>query len=278
MRRPLHIGQSPWSACPSGANCSRSSCRHQQDKDDRATEIECLDREVNVVLTQPSEEIEEEDLFAAALALPAAERDRYLKRACSTDMHSARASDTISLDAFGRRRNFHQRSPVADGASRIASAPIACSENLARGLRRCVSRRANSSGQAASCTESHQARDGHEGRDRALRSGTASPSTPGSSEHRKGIRCRRDDEGRPVLRHGTGSRDQNHGILRSKSPDRPGAIVTLHSGVPSDTACTSEGNHSPRHQAIECPCHDARRSAARKSHRLWNRQGDSRED
>ena len=36
------------------------------------------------MLTQPSE-IEEEDLFAAALALPTTERDSYLKRACGTN-------------------------------------------------------------------------------------------------------------------------------------------------------------------------------------------------
>jgi eukaryotic-like serine/threonine-protein kinase len=38
-----------------------------------------------VVLPQTGQEIEEEDLFAAALALPATERDAYLKRACGTN-------------------------------------------------------------------------------------------------------------------------------------------------------------------------------------------------
>ena len=36
--------------------------------------------------TQPSEGVEEQDLFAAALALPVTERDNYLERACGTDI------------------------------------------------------------------------------------------------------------------------------------------------------------------------------------------------
>lgn len=67
-----------------------------------------------MVLRQAREEVTEADLFAAALALPAAERDRYLKRACSTD-EGLFERLTRLLDAFADATTFISASPVADG-------------------------------------------------------------------------------------------------------------------------------------------------------------------
>jgi serine/threonine protein kinase len=64
------------------------------------------------VLTQPCQEIQEEDLFAAALALPASERAAYLKRACHTHPDLIeRLTDLI--DAFDEGAAF-----VKEGAIR----------------------------------------------------------------------------------------------------------------------------------------------------------------
>ena len=66
------------------------------------------------MLRQSCEEVTEEDLFAAALALPAAERDRYLKRACGTDGGLLERL-THLLDVFRDAATFIIDSPVADG-------------------------------------------------------------------------------------------------------------------------------------------------------------------
>ena len=44
-------------------------------------------------------------------------------------------------------------------------------------------------------------------------------------------------------------------------------------GLPRHPTCPSEGNHSPRHQAVEHPCHAAQRDAHPQSDRLWSCQG-----
>ena len=66
------------------------------------------------MLGRSMEGLEEEDLFAAALALPSAERDAYLKRACSVD------SDLLNrlrllLEAFSDASSF-----VPDGAVTVS--------------------------------------------------------------------------------------------------------------------------------------------------------------
>lgn len=66
------------------------------------------------MLRQGCEEVTEADLFAAALALPAPERDRYLKRACSTD-GALLERLTHLLDVFRDATTFISDGPVADG-------------------------------------------------------------------------------------------------------------------------------------------------------------------
>lgn len=65
------------------------------------------------MLHQGCEEVTEADLFAAALALPATERDRYLKRACSTD-DGLLERLTCLLATFADATTFISDSPVAD--------------------------------------------------------------------------------------------------------------------------------------------------------------------
>lgn len=71
---------------------------------------------------QLGQEIEEEDLFAAALALPTAERERYLQRACGSNAHVL-ARLTALLDAFGDAVNFIEDGPSAasPGSNRIGA-------------------------------------------------------------------------------------------------------------------------------------------------------------
>ena len=60
------------------------------------------------MLTQPSQEVEEEDLFAAALALPTTERDSYLKRACGTNI-ALLARLKALIGAFGNAEVLRER-------------------------------------------------------------------------------------------------------------------------------------------------------------------------
>jgi eukaryotic-like serine/threonine-protein kinase len=72
------------------------------------------------VPTRPGQEIEEEALFAAALAMPASERDAYLKRACHTDRDLIERLTGL-IDAFGNAATFVNEGPANahDGADRI---------------------------------------------------------------------------------------------------------------------------------------------------------------
>jgi serine/threonine protein kinase/TolA-binding protein len=71
------------------------------------------------VVTRLVEGIEEEDLFAAALALPATERGGYLKRACSDDLDLFDRLTSL-ITAFGDAANFVSEGVSADGTDQIA--------------------------------------------------------------------------------------------------------------------------------------------------------------
>lgn len=66
------------------------------------------------MLRQGCEEVTEADVFAAALALPAPERDRYLKRACGTDGGLLERL-THLLTVFKDATTFISDGPVANG-------------------------------------------------------------------------------------------------------------------------------------------------------------------
>lgn len=71
------------------------------------------------MLQQASQEIEEEDLFAAALALPATERDIYLKRACGADTDLLQRLNGL-IGAFSDAKSFvSEGAPIAGAEGQI---------------------------------------------------------------------------------------------------------------------------------------------------------------
>lgn len=72
------------------------------------------------MLTRPGEEVEEENLFAAALALPAPERDAYLKRACNSNAELIERL-TALIDTFSKAATFANEAPICawDGVNCI---------------------------------------------------------------------------------------------------------------------------------------------------------------
>ena len=60
-------------------------------------------------------------------------------------------------------------------------------------------------------------------------------------------------DGPAVLRHGAGQGRSDHGVLRPGPPDSPRATRAARAGLPGDPARASEGDHPPRHQAVERP-------------------------
>ena len=77
-----------------------------------------------------------------------------------------------------------------------------------------------------------------------------------------------------VLRHGAGPRRADHQVLRRQSPDAARAAGAVRAGLPGDPARPSEGDHSPRHQAVQRHDHALRRQAGAQGDRLRRGQGD----
>src|SRR5689334_19894374 len=71
------------------------------------------------MLTGPGQETLEEELFAAAVALPASQRDAYLKRACSDLGLIKRINDLI--EDFGKAASFVNETAICawGGVDRI---------------------------------------------------------------------------------------------------------------------------------------------------------------
>ena len=85
-------------------------------------------REVQIVSTEAMEGIEDEDLFAAALALPAIERVAYLKRACGPDTNLLSHLSGL-VDAFGDASTF-----VSDAAPTVSGTALVGPYKLLREL------------------------------------------------------------------------------------------------------------------------------------------------
>ena len=73
--------------------------------------------------------------------------------------------------------------------------------------------------------------------DRPLRSRAAGAGADGPSEHRQSARCRRHRNRPALLRHGTGPRDPDHGVLRPEQPPhrRNGSTSSSRSATRSST-------------------------------------------
>ena len=69
------------------------------------------------------------------------------------------------------------------------------------------------------------------------------------------------DTGRPLLRDGTGAGHPDHRLLRPEQARHQGTARSVHPGLPGHPARAPEGDHPPRHQAVEHPGHAARRRA-----------------
>ena len=65
----------------------------------------------------------------------------------------------------------------------------------------------------------------------------------------------------------------HHPVLRRRPAHPARAARTVRLGLPRDPARASEGDHPPRHQALECARDALRREAGPKGHRLRHRQG-----
>ena len=83
------------------------------------------------------------------------------------------------------------------------------------------------------------------------------------------------DDRPALLRHGTGARHADHGVLRPEQPAHDRTAEAVHRGLPRHPARAPEGHHSSRHQAVEHPRHAARRRAGAEGDRLRHRQGDA---
>ena len=63
------------------------------------------------------------------------------------------------------------------------------------------------------------------------------------------------DVGPPLLRHGAGPRRPDHRVLRPRAALDPRAAGAVRPGLPGGAARPPEGDHPPRHQAVERPGH-----------------------
>ena len=77
-----------------------------------------------------------------------------------------------------------------------------------------------------------------------------------------------------VLRHGAGQGRADHRVLRRGPADAPRAARAVRPGLPGDPARPPEGDHPPRHQAVERAGDAPRRPAGAQGDRLRRRQGD----
>ena len=84
------------------------------------------------MLGQLDQDVEQEDLFAAALALPAAERAIYLRRACSSNIDLL-SRLTVLIDAYGDAQAFITDQPRADAAGATQIGPYRLVQELGEG-------------------------------------------------------------------------------------------------------------------------------------------------
>ena len=76
-----------------------------------------------------------------------------------------------------------------------------------------------------------------------------------------------------VLRHGAGQGRADHQVLRRAQADAARAAGTVRAGVPGDPARAPEGDHPPRHQAVQRAGRALRRQAGAEGDRLRRGQG-----
>ena len=119
-------------------------------------------------------------------------------------------------------------------------------------------------------------RIGMDSRDRpgAVRRRTPGAGDDGPPQHRPRLRRRR-HRGQPaVLRDGARPWRADHRLLRPAPPAGRGPARVVRRGLPGGPARPPEGDHPPRHQALERDGHRGRRPAHAQGDRLRRGQGD----
>ena len=119
--------------------------------------------------------------------------------------------------------------------------------------------RAAAAGAPQGGAEDHQAGHGHARGHRPLRGRAAGAGADGPSQHRPGVRRRRDRERPAVLRDGAGPGHPDHRLLRPAAAHDPRAAGAVRPGLPGGAARPPQGDHPPRPQAVEHPGRAARR-------------------
>ncbi len=130
--------------------------------------------------------------------------------------------------------------------------------NRARRLRHRVPRRAGAPRSKAGRAEDHQARDGYQAGDRAIRGERQALALMGPPGDREGLRRRRYRGGAPVFRYGTGPRGVDHRLLRFTSDEGAREAGTLQVGLRGGAARPPARRHPPRHQAQQRARHAQR--------------------
>ena len=219
----------------------------------------------------------EEELFAAALSLPANERENYLARACE-DSPSLQAR-LKSLIRVVDSTISYEESPV-HGSSRSYRRSDRQLSTAARDRRRRLRRRLSGRAEGAGATRRSRSRSSSSAwtarqviaRFEAERQALALMDHPNIA---KVFDAGATESGRPyfVMELVRGMTITDY-CDRAPLDDR-GAAGAVHAGVPGDPARASEGHHPSRHQAVERAGHAARRRAGAEGDRLRHRQGDA---
>ena len=223
------------------------------------------------------------ELFLKAMELRSFEERRaLLDRDCGAD-EALRAEVEQLLEASDRAGSFLDRPAVEVGITTVAPRP-GDETAAAVGLEAAGSvigpvqapaadrrgrhghglhGRADPARPAQGRAQGHQAGDGQPPGHRPLRGRAPGAGHDGPRQHRPCPR-RRGHRIRPaLLRHGAGPRRADHQVLRRQSPHAAAAAGAVRAGLPGDPARPPEGDHPPRHQAVQRHDHALRRQAGR---------------
>ena len=171
--------------------------------------------------------INEKEIFEVAAALRADERANYLNAACGDNLALRARIERLLMSYEASKVRHGDTTASFDAVAELARlkpeeggemiGPYKLREQIGEGgfgtvwvadQERPVRRR------VAGGAEDHQDGNGYQGGHRTLRAGAAGAGDDGASEHRQGVRRRRDSVWAALLRHGVGARGEDHRLLR----------------------------------------------------------------
>ena len=235
--------------------------------------------------------LDDQAIFEVARKIGSPEaRQAYLAQICGEDLAAVERIEALSACARRKRElswnrplrraiGIHRRSTShLSEKPRHADRPVqAAAADRRRRHGHGLHGRADPARPAQGRPQGHQAGHGQPAGHRPLRGRAAGPGDDGPCQHRPRPR-RRDHGSRPaVLRHGAGPRRADHQVLRRQPPDAARAAGAVRAGLPGDPARPPEGDHPPRHQAVQRDGHALRRQAGAQGDRLRRGQGDRAE-